>query len=35
MLIKSGTSEKDAIKTVAKLHKVDKNTVYMKVKGDK
>ena len=34
MLINEGNNEKDAIKKVAKLHKIDKNTVYMKVKGD-
>ena len=35
ILIKEGISEKDAIKEVAKLHKIPKNEVYMKVKGDK
>ena len=35
MLIKEGISEKDAIKEVAKMHKIPKNDVYMKVKGDK
>jgi len=35
MLINEGKSEKDAIKEVAKLHKLNKNEVYMKVKGDK
>ena len=35
MLIKEGKSEKDAIKEVAKLHNLQKNEVYMKVKGDK
>ena len=34
-LIKEGITEKDAIKEVAKLHKIPKNDVYMKVKGDK
>lgn len=34
LLINEGVSEKDAIKQVAKLHKLDKNTVYMKRKGD-
>ena len=33
MLIKEGKSEKDAIKEVSKLHKLNKNEVYMKVKG--
>ena len=35
MLINQGISEKDAIKEVAKLHKIPKNEVYMKVKGDR
>ena len=34
-LIKEGKEEKEAIKEVAKLHKIPKNEVYMKVKGDK
>ena len=34
LLIKEGNSEKDAIKEVAKLHKLNKNEVYMKVKGN-
>ena len=34
LLIKEGKSEKDAIKEVAKLHKLNKNEVYMKVKGN-
>ncbi|MBQ9023651.1 MAG: 16S rRNA (cytidine(1402)-2'-O)-methyltransferase [Bacilli bacterium] len=34
-LINNGKSEKDAIKEVAKLHKLNKNDVYMKVKGGK
>ncbi len=33
MLIEDGISEKEAIKTVAKLHKLSKNDVYMMVKG--
>ena len=35
LLIKEGKNEKEAIKEVAKLHKLNKNDVYMKVKGDK
>ena len=35
ILINEGKSEKEAIKEVAKLHKLSKNEVYMKVKGDK
>ena len=35
MLIKEGITEKEAIKEVAKMHKIPKNDVYMKVKGDK
>ncbi|MBO6195032.1 MAG: 16S rRNA (cytidine(1402)-2'-O)-methyltransferase [Bacilli bacterium] len=34
LLIKEGKTEKDAIKEVAKLHKLNKNEVYMKVKGN-
>lgn len=34
-LIKDNISEKEAIKKVAKLHKLDKNTVYMKYKNNK
>lgn len=34
LLIKEGKSEKEAIKEVAKLHKLNKNEVYMKVKGN-
>lgn len=33
LLINQGITEKEAIKQVAKLHKLDKNTVYMKIKG--
>ena len=35
MLINDGKSEKEAIKEVAKLHKLNKNEVYIKIKGDK
>ncbi len=34
-LIKEGLTEKDAIKKVAKLHNIEKNTVYMKYHGGK
>ena len=34
LLIKEGKTEKDAIKEVAKLHKLNKNEVYLKVKGN-
>ena len=35
LLITEGMTEKDAIKKVAKLHSLEKNTVYMKYHGGK
>ena len=35
LLKNKGKDEKEAIKEVAKMHKIPKNEVYMKVKGDK
>ena len=35
ILKNNGIEEKEAIKEVAKMHKIPKNEVYMKVKGDK
>ena len=34
-LVLDGISEKEAIKTVAKLHNLEKNEVYMKYHGGK